>query len=437
MTIDLTIQFSSLYLIMENEKNTLRAYELARSQYSDLGIDTEKAISELTKIPVSINCWQGDDIQGFENKTGQMGDSGILATGNFKGLPRNIDEFRQDIEKSLDLIPGKNRLSLHSIYGEFGDKYVNRNEYENKHFQGWIDWAKDNAVGLDFNSTCFAHDNVIGGFTLANRDKEIRNFWIEHVNRCRDISSFIGKELQNRVIHNIWIPDGSKDNTVSRYYHRSLLKDSLDKIFNNTCNPDYVVDSLESKLFGIGSETYVVGSSEFYIAYAMQNNIMLCMDMGHYHPTESVAEKISSILLFSDELMLHVSRPVRWDSDHVVTYSDELNELCREVARSDSLNRVNFGLDFFDASINRIGAWVIGTRALQKALLGSLLEPVEILGDYEKEGKLFERLALLEELKNKPLGAVWDYYCLQQGVPPGHEYIVEVQDYERRVLDGR
>ena len=335
------------------------------------------------------------------------------------------------------LIPGNKRLSLHSIYGEFGGKYVDRDKYGSEHFKGWIDWAKRNNCGLDFNSTCFSHEKSSEGYTIANQKKDIRDFWINHIKRCREISAFIGKELNNRVIHNIWVPDGSKDTTVNRYSHRFLLKESLDEILNQQYDKETVIDSVESKLFGIGSESYVPGSSEFYLAYAIKNNIMLCIDMGHFHPTESVADKISSVLLFSDELMLHVSRPVRWDSDHVVTFTDELNDLCREVTRADALHRVNFGLDFFDASINRVGAWVVGTRSLQKSLLSALLEPIDKLREYEAEGKLFERLALLEETKNKTFGAVWDYYCLNMNVPPGHDYIAEIQEYERKVLSKR
>jgi len=419
---------------MEKEQFIRKAYEIAVEQYAEIGVDVEKVIKLLASIPVSVNCWQGDDIRGFEYKGDSLGADGILATGNFPGLPRNIDEFRQDIEKAMFLIPGNNRLSLHSIYGEFGGKYVERDNYEPEHFKGWIDWAKMNKCGLDFNSTCFSHEKSSEGYTIASQKKEIRDFWINHVKRCREISAFIGKDLNNRVMHNIWVPDGSKDLTVNRYYHRSLLKESIDEILKKGYDPGTMRDTVESKLFGIGSESYVVGSSEFYLAYAMKNNVMICLDMGHFHPTESVADKISSILLFSDELMLHVSRPVRWDSDHVVTYTDELSDLCREVTRAGALERVNFGLDFFDASINRVGAWIVGTRSLQKSLLSALLEPIDKLREFEAEAKLFERLALLEETKNKIFGAVWDYYCLTMNVPPGHDYIAEVQEYEKNVL---
>ena len=422
---------------MENETRIRKAYEIAREQYAELGVDTGKAIQELSRIPVSVNCWQGDDIRGFEHKDSNLGADGILATGNFPGLPRNIEDFRQDINKAMSLIPGTNRLSLHSIYGEFGGVYVDRDNYEGEHFNGWINWAKENNCGLDFNSTCFSHEKSADGYTIASKDKGIRDFWINHIKRCREISAYIGKELNNRVMHNIWVPDGSKDTTVNRYYHRSMLKESLDEILKKSYDQESMRDTVESKLFGIGSESFVAGSSEFYLAYAMKNNIIICLDMGHFHPTESVADKISSVLLFADELMLHVSRPVRWDSDHVVTYSDELNDLCREVTRAGAINTVNFGLDFFDASINRVGAWVVGTRSLQKSLLSALLEPIETLREYEAEGKLFERLALLEESKNKPFGAVWDFYCMSMEVPVGHDYIGVVQEYERKVLSER
>ena len=410
------------------------AYAMAREKYATLGVDTDKALETLHNVPISIHCWQGDDVGGFEEPDSSLSGGGIAVTGNFPGKARSIDELRRDLEEVLNLLPGKHRLNLHASYGEFGGKKTERNAIRPDHFQGWIDWAKHSGVKLDFNSTFFSHPLANDGFTLSHRDPAVREFWIAHAGCCRAISEHMGKELNDTVIHNIWIPDGSKDLTVDRFLHRSLLKESLDRIFETKYDRRWVKDSIESKLFGIGSEAFVTGSHEFYLAYGIAGGVMICLDMGHFHPTESVADKISSLLLFSDELMLHVSRGIRWDSDHVVTLSDELLALMQEIVRAGALQRVHIGLDFFDASINRIGAWVVGTRAARKALLMALLEPIEQLRKLEREQRYFERLALLEETRMMPTGAVWDQFCIQNAVPPAGEYIDVIRKHEKAVL---
>lgn len=412
------------------------AYEAAKEQYAALGVDTDSVLKRLKQVPISLQCWQSDDVSGFEN-SGSMSGSGIQATGNYPGRARNIDEVRNDMEKVYSLIPGDHRLNLHAIYGDFSEGLVERNAIDIKHFKSWVDWAKPMGIGLDFNSTLFSHPKSDSGFTLSNSDPAIREFWIEHVIRCREISALMGKELETRSIHNIWIPDGSKDLSVFRYQHRINLKESLDQIFSKEYDTSVMADAVESKLFGIGMEAFTVGSHEFYLGYATEKKIMLCLDIGHFHPTELVSDKVSAILPFVPEILLHITRPMRWDSDHVVTLTDEVRALYEEIVWADKLDKVNTGLDFFDASINRIGAYVIGTRAVQKAILLALLSPVRQLREYERNGQNFERLALMEEVKAKPFGAVWDYYCLINDVPVAEGFIPEIQKYEKEVLAKR
>ncbi len=412
------------------------AYSLAKEQYASLGVDTDSVLKQMEKVQVSLHCWQADDVAGFET-TDEGLSGGIQATGNYPGKARNIDELRMDIDKSMSLLPGKQRFNLHAFYGDFKGKMVDRDEITIEHFQSWIDWAKNQGIAIDFNCTCFSHPRAADGFTLSSKNGENRRFWIEHTKRCRQIGAEMGKQLGTASVHNIWIPDGSKDTPVDRYTHRTLLKDSLDEIFREEFPFEHLKDAIESKLFGIGLESMTVGSHDFYLSYAAQNNKLICLDAGHFHPTEQVGDKISACLLFVPELLLHVTRPLRWDSDHVVTLSDEILLIAHEVVRANALDRVNLGLDFFDASINRIGAYVVGTRAFQQAMLIALLEPRKLLLEYEESGQHFERLAVLELMKSKPFGAVWDYYCQQQDVPVGEDYISEVQQYEKTVLSKR
>ena len=415
-------------------KDTLiqQAYDVARERYAALGIDTDKVLNALQGISLSLHCWQADDVTGFESGGALTG--GIQATGNYPGRARNIEELRADILEATSLIPGRHRLSLHEIYGEFGGQFVDRDQVEPRHFEGWMQWAQEHDMKLDFNSTSFSHPKS-GDLSLANPDKGIRDFWIEHTRRCRAIAEEMGQRQGDACIMNLWVHDGSKDITVNRMKYRELLKESLDAVFAQ----DYahMKDCVESKVFGIGLESYTVGSNDFYIGYAAQRGKLITLDTGHFHPTESVADKVSSLLLFVPELMLHVSRPVRWDSDHVTIMNDETMDLCKEIVRCDALNRVHIGLDYFDASINRIGAYVIGSRATQKCLLQALLEPLDALRAYEAAGQGFERLALLEECKSLPWNAVWDMFCLRNGVPVGEEFIPAVEDYEKRVLSKR
>ena len=412
------------------------AYSLAKEQYASLGVDTDSVLKQMEKVQVSLHCWQADDVAGFET-TDEGLSGGIQATGNYPGKARNIDELRMDIDKSMSLLPGKQRFNLHAFYGDFKGKMVDRDEITIEHFQSWIDWAKNQGIAIDFNCTCLSHPRAADGFTLSSKNGENRRFWIEHTKRCRQIGAEMGKQLGTASVHNIWIPDGSKDTPVDRYTHRTLLKDSLDEIFREEFPFEHLKDAIESKLFGIGLESMTVGSHDFYLSYAAQNNKLICLDAGHFHPTEQVGDKISACLLFVPELLLHVTRPLRWDSDHVVTLSDEILLIAHEVVRANALDRVNLGLDFFDASINRIGAYVVGTRAFQQAMLIALLEPRKLLLEYEESGQHFERLAVLELMKSKPFGAVWDYYCQQQDVPVGEDYISEVQQYEKTVLSKR
>jgi L-rhamnose isomerase len=414
-----------------------KTYQLAKKQYEELGVDTDKVISEMDKIVISLHCWQTDDVGGFEKPGSVLGGGGIQATGNFPGKAKTIEQMRSDLDKVMSLLPGKLRLNLHAIYGEFGGKMIDRDQIEPKHFQGWIDWAKKRGIGLDFNCTCFSHPLADEGFTLSSKNEKIRKFWVEHTKRCRAIAAEMGKQLGTPSVHNIWIPDGMKDIPVDRNTLRKLLKKSLDEIFAVKYPKKYLKDSVESKLFGIGSEAMVVGSHDFYLGYAIKNNILITLDNGHFHPTEQVGDKISAILHFVDELLLHLTRGVRWDSDHVLTFNDELILITQEIVRSKALKRVNIGLDFFDASLNRIGAYVIGTRSAQMAFMYALLEPFNTLLKYEEEGKNFERLAFLELLKTMPFGAVYDYYCMKNEVPAGREYIEDIVKYENEVLRKR
>ncbi|MBN2213241.1 MAG: L-rhamnose isomerase [Bacteroidales bacterium] len=422
---------------MDKSTRIQKAYELAREEYADIGVDTEKAMDRLSGAAISLHCWQADDVGGFEKPDSVLSGGGIQATGNYPGKARTIEQLRKDLEKAYSLIPGKHRISLHASYGDFGGKLVDRDQIGTAHFKSWADWAKSQGIGVDFNCTLFSHPKADSGFTIASKDKGIRNFWIEHVKRCREISDFFGRELGSRTVHNIWIPDGSKELTVDRFRHRAILKDSLDVISAKKYDPKNMADAVESKLFGIGAEAYTVGSHEFYLGYAIVNKMMLCLDIGHFHPTEQVSDKVSAVFQFIDELLFHVTRPIRWDSDHVVTLNDEVRSLMQEIVWADKLDKVCIGLDFFDASINRIGAYVIGTRAALKALLLALLDPAETMRKYENNGQGFEKLALMEEAKAKPFGAVWDYYCMKNNVPVGETFIPVIQQYEKEVLNKR
>lgn len=415
------------------EELVRKAYEIAKERYSEIGVDTEKVIAQMQDFHLSLHCWQTDDVIGFENISGELS-GGIATTGNYPGRARNIDEVRMDIVKAKSLIPGTHRLNLHEIYGDFKGKAVDRDEVTPEYFQSWIDWAKENNMKLDFNSTSFSHPKS-GNLSLANPDEGIRKFWIEHTKRCREISEVMGKAQGDPCIMNLWVHDGSKDMTVCKLKYRELLKASLDEIF--ATRYDNMKDCIESKVFGIGLESYTVGSNDFYTAYAAQNNKMITLDTGHFHPTESVADKVSAMLLYVPELMLHVSRPIRWDSDHVTIMDDPTLDLFQEIVRAGALDRVHYGLDYFDASINRIGAYVVGSRAAQKCMLRALLEPIDTLRKYEAEGKGFERLALLEEEKALPWNAVYDEFCLRNNVPVGHDFIADVEQYEKDVTSKR
>ena len=409
-----------------------QAYALARDRYALLGVDADQALARLAEVPISLHCWQGDDVGGFEDPDRGLS-GGIMTTGNYPGKARTAGELRQDLDMAFRLIPGNHRLNLHAIYLETDHK-IERNAIEPQHFAGWVAWAKEKDHGLDFNPTCFSHPLADDGFTLSHQDAGVRQFWIEHCIACRKIGEYFGRELGSPAVTNIWIPDGYKDTPVDRSGPRHWLKESLDKIFAEPVNPQFNLDAVESKLFGIGSESYVVGSHEFYLGYAAANQLLLCLDAGHYHPTETIADKISSVLLYVPEILLHVSRGVRWDSDHVVTLTDELQAIMQEIVRGNYLERVHIGLDFFDASINRVGAWTIGTRNALRALLMALLEPVDQMRALELAGDYTARLAMLEEQKSLPFGSVWDYYCLQQDVPVGLAYIDEIRAYEKEVL---
>jgi len=419
-----------------NNKQIEAAYKIARDQYAGFGVDTDAALRRLAKIPISLHCWQGDDVGGFEN-TGTGLTGGIQATGNYPGKARNAEELRNDLDKALSLIPGRHRLNLHALYAETGGKRVERNELEPKHFKTWIAWAKSNGMGLDFNPSFFSHPKSADGFTLSHRDKAIRQFWIEHGIACRKIGAAMGQALGTPCVTNVWIPDGYKDTPVDRKAPRERLTESLDAIFAKSISPKHNLDAVEPKLFGIGSESYVVGSHEFYLGYAARKQKLLCLDAGHYHPTEGIADKISSVLTSLDEILLHVSRGVRWDSDHVVILDDALLAIAQEIVRGNYLDRVHIGLDYFDASINRIAAWIIGTRCMIKALLIALVEPTAKLRALETGGDHTSRLALLEQCKTLPFGAVYDYYCTKAGVPIGAAWLDDVKTYEKNVLSKR
>ncbi len=415
-----------------DESYITQAYEIAKQRYADLGVDTDAAIATLATIPISVHCWQGDDVVGFEDPNRAVS-GGIMATGNYPGKARNADELRQDLDMAYSLIPGTHRLNLHAIYGD-SDQPLDRNDWRPEHFDRWIDWAKANNHGIDFNPTCFSHPMADSGFTLASLDQDVREYWIEHCQIAREIGGYIGRNLNSPCITNVWIPDGYKDTPVDRLRHRALLKESLDTVFAEAIEGNK--DAVECKLFGLGSEAFVVGSHEFYMGYAVQNQTLLCLDAGHFHPTESIADKLSSMLLYVPEILLHVSRPMRWDSDHVVTLNDDLLAITQEIIRHDH-KRVHIGLDFFDASINRVAAWAIGTRNTVKGLLMALLEPADLLRQYEADGDFTSRLALLEELKTLPFAAVWDQYCAQQSVPVGLGMLNSVRQYEKGVLNLR
>ncbi len=412
------------------------AYALARERYGSLGVDTEQALITLVGIPLSLHCWQGDDVGGFEN-TGETLGGGLAATGNYPGKARTADELRADLDQAYRLIPGRHRLNLHALYAETGGRRVERNALLPEHFAAWADWARANGHGLDFNPSCFSHPLAADGFTLAGADAGRRQFWIEHCLAARRIGAYFGRTLGTPCVTNIWIPDGYKDTPADRLAPRQRLRDSLDAVLAEKLDPAHNLDAVEPKLFGLGSEAYVVGSHEFYLGYAQARQILLCLDAGHFHPTETIADKISSVLLYLPEILLHVSRGVRWDSDHVVVLSDDLLAIAQEIVRGGFLSRVHVGLDYFDASINRVGAWAIGARNTQRALLAALLEPADQLREMEQAGDYTGRLALQEELRAMPFGAVWDMFCLRQGAPVGLVWLEAVRGYERTVLARR
>lgn len=412
-----------------------KAYEIAKERYLEMGVDTDKAMNRLDRIPISIHCWQGDDVGGFENPdVGLSG--GIQATGNYPGKAKNAEQLRADLNKMLTFVPGKHRLSLHAIYLESEYK-IPRNEIRPEHFKNWVEWAKEQKMGLDFNPTCFSHPYADDGFTLSHKDADIRRFWIDHCKCTREIGAYFGRETGTPCVNNIWVPDGYKDIPADRFAPRQRLLEALEDVLSVPYDKKYLLDAVESKLFGIGSESYVVGSHEFYMMYAMKKNILLTLDTGHFHPTETISNKLSSALLFLDEVLLHVSRPVRWDSDHVVILENELIEIASEIIRNKFENRVHIGLDFFDASINRLAAWIIGTRNMQKALMYALLEPVPTMKEFENQGDFTSRLAMMEEQKSMPWQAVWDYYCLKQNVPTGYDWLKDVKEYEKNILLNR
>ena len=410
------------------EAQILKAYEIAKERYAAIGVDTDKAVAILEKTPISLHCWQTDDVIGFESKDGLSG--GIQTTGNYPGRARDIDEVRKDLEFVKTLLAGNHRVNLHEIYGDFGGKFVDRDQCLPEHFQSWMDWGKEHDTKLDFNSTSFSHPKS-GNLSLSNPDKAIRDFWIEHTKRCRDIADAMGKAQGDPCIMNVWVHDGCKEQSVNHMLYRSLLKESLDEIFAE--KKEYMKDCIEGKLFGIGLESFTVGSHDFYTAYAAQNGKIPTIDTGHYHPTESPADKVSALLAFVPELMLHVSRPIRWDSDHVTIMDDPTQELFFEIVRAGALDRVHYGLDYFDGSIDRIGAYVIGSRAAQKCMLRALLEPRELISKYELEGRSCEVLTLLEEGKALPWGAVYDEFCVRNDVPVGSSYLGEIEKYEKEV----
>lgn len=411
--------------------NIRKSFDLAVEQYEAIGVNVPNALKRMSNVSISVHCWQGDDVRGFEGAAGALGD-GLAVTGNYPGRARTADELRSDLEMAYSLIPGNHRLNLHALYGEFNVP-VDRDEIGVEHFKGWIDWSKDQNVKLDFNPSYFSHDKASDGFTLAHADSGIRKFWIDHGIACRKIAAAMGKAQGSACIDNFWVPDGFKDSPANRKAPRERLAASLDEIFKEQLASEHTLDAVECKLFGIGSESYVVGSHEFYMGYAISRKKVLCLDAGHFHPTEVISDKISSMMLYLPELLLHVSRGVRWDSDHVVTYTEELQAIMQEIVRGDYLDRVHIGLDFFDASINRVAAWAIGTRNALKAVLAALLEPTSLLQNLEHDGDYTGRLALMEEQKVMPLGAIWNHYCESVGVPAGSEWLEKVRSYETNV----
>ena len=422
--------------MVSQENNVRDAYRLAKERYAELGVDVDSAIKTLASVSLSMHCWQGDDVAGFENPDGELG-GGIAATGNYPGKARNAAELRQDLDLAYRMIPGKHRLNLHASYAETGGKAVERDAILPEHFASWIDWARANQHGVKFNPTLFSHPKADDGFTLSHQDAGIRQFWVDHCIASRKIGEAFGRALGTPCVTNIWIPDGYKDTPADRKTPRELLCDALDAVLKEKIDPRYNLDAVEPKLFGLGSESYVTGSSEFYIGYAITRQVLLTLNSGHFHPTETISDKISSVLLFIPELLLHVSRGVRWDSDHVVTFSDDLQAITHAIVRDGYLNRVHIGLDYFDASINRIAAWTIGMRNTQRAILMALLEPTADLRRLESAGDFSKRLALMEEMKAMPFGAVWDNFCLEQGAPVGIAWMDEVKQYENQVLSKR
>ena len=414
------------------DKKVQANYELAKELYAAHGIDVDQVLEQLEQVKISMHCWQGDDVKGFLNRDQDL-TGGISVTGNYPGAARTPGELRADLEKAFSLIPGKHKVNLHAIYADTEEK-VELDQLEPKHFENWVNWAKEQGLGLDFNPTCFSHEKSSDGFTLSHANPEIRQFWIDHCKASRKIGAYFGEQLGQTCVTNVWVPDGYKDVPADRMAPRQRLKSALDEVFAEEINPAYNLDAVESKLFGLGSEAYVVGSHEFYMGYGIQNNKLICLDAGHFHPTEVISNKLSSLALFTDGILLHVSRPMRWDSDHVVTMDDELIDIGRELVRGGLLDKTHIGLDFFDASINRVAAWVIGTRNTIKALLRAMLDPVEALKKAELEGDYTTRLALTEEFKSYPFGAVWDYYCASKGVPVREEWLAEVKTYEQEVL---
>jgi L-rhamnose isomerase len=411
------------------------AYRLAKERYAELGVDVDKALSTLGAVSLSLHCWQGDDVRGFEG-AGELS-GGIQVTGNHPGRARTPEELRADLERAYALLPGRHRLNLHAIYGEFRGKPADRDAIGPEHFRGWVEWARQQKLGLDFNATCFSHPKAADGFTLSHPDEGTRRFWVEHVRRCRRIAAGFGRELGAASVHNLWIPDGCKDAPADRWGYRARLRDSLDAVFAEKLPAAEMVDAVECKLFGIGSESFVVGSHEFYMGYALPRRLMLCLDMGHFHPTESVADKLSALLPFADGLLLHVSRGVRWDSDHVVIFDDSLQALASEAVAGGQLGKIRFALDYFDGSINRVGAWVLGARATQKALLLALLTTSELMRKAEAAGDNFSRLALAEEAKSLPHGAVWDHYCQRASVALDAAARAEIVSYGKKVVAER
>ncbi|NBA60706.1 L-rhamnose isomerase [Enterococcus mundtii] len=415
--------------------NVKERYEEAKAKYASIGVDTEEVLQKLAEVKISMHCWQGDDVKGFLTPDGEL-TGGIMATGNYPGAAHTPDQLRQDLEKAFSLIPGNHKLNLHAMYLDT-DEPVDLNEIEPKHFEKWVAWAKEQGIGLDFNPTFFSHPMMKDGLTLAHPDKDVRDYWIEHGKRARKIAEYMGKEIGQTCIDNFWMPDGMKDNPIDRLSPRQRLMESLDEIFSEELNEEYTQDAVESKLFGLGAEAYTVGSHEFYMGYGLTRNKLICLDAGHFHPTEVISNKLSSLALFSKGIMLHVSRPVRWDSDHVVIMDDELQEIGKELVRNHLLEKTAIGLDFFDATINRIAAWAIGTRNTQKALLKAMLEPIEELKEAELNFDFTKRLAFTEELKDFPYADVWNYFCEINNVPVGMDWYQEVLQYEKDVQSKR